>query len=114
MSGSPPLLLPSLTFDNSNPPSDFIGSPLKKQRASVQEPDDESMHRRLGLGLSGVKTDVLGSIEQANGRAVTSGSGSGAVAKHGQSAFGGPLGSSTAEKESSGGIKTEEMEDEDL
>lgn len=31
-----------------------IGSPLKKQRASLSGLDDETMRQRLGLGLSGV------------------------------------------------------------
>lgn len=46
-------------FDETN-----IGSPLKKQRASVTGLDDEAMKRRLGLGLSGVTgTDILAQIE---------------------------------------------------
>lgn len=48
----------------------LIGSPLKKQRASLPGPDDESVRQRLGLGLgvtsgandSGV--DVMGRIDR--------------------------------------------------
>lgn len=47
-------------FDETN-----IGSPLKKQRASVAGLDDEAMKRRLGLGLSGVTgADVLSQIDK--------------------------------------------------
>lgn len=41
-----------------------IGSPLKKQRASVTGLDDEAMKRRLGLGLSGVTGDILSQIDK--------------------------------------------------
>lgn len=43
---------------------DIIGSPLKKQRASLSGLDDEATRQRLGLGLSGAMGDVLGRIEQ--------------------------------------------------
>ena len=88
-SGSPPPLLPSLAFDTTSlqgPQS--IGSPLKKARASLSGNDDEEMRRRFGLGLSGVKGDVLGAIEQATGS--EGGNNVGPVARD-SSAFGGLL-----------------------
>lgn len=36
----------------------FIGSPLKKQRASVSQSDEESMRRRIESGLSQEITNV--------------------------------------------------------
>jgi len=39
-----------------------VGSPLKKQRASLSA-DDEDMRKRFGPGLQGPKADVLGAIE---------------------------------------------------
>lgn len=42
----------------------MIGSPLKRQRASVSGLDEEAMKSKFGLGLLGVSGDVLGAIEQ--------------------------------------------------
>jgi len=44
----------------------IVGSPMKKQRASLSGLDDEIMQRRLGLGLSGGMGDVLGLISHAD------------------------------------------------
>ena len=102
-------MLPNVAFDSSTAVmSDYIGSPLKKQRASFQELDDESLRRRLGLGLSGVKTDVMGSIEQSNGGGTT------VPAGPGLSAFGGPLsppGSTAAAGTATTGEAMEEEEE---
>jgi hypothetical protein len=43
------------------PEDSFVGSPLKKQRASIPGLDDEMMRRRLGLGLGGTLGEILGS-----------------------------------------------------
>ena len=40
-----------------------LGSPLKKARSSVSGVNDDDMRKRFGLGLHGVKADVLGAIE---------------------------------------------------
>lgn len=48
----------------------LIGSPLKKQRASLPGPDDESVRQRLGLGLgmtsggNGRGVDVMDRIDR--------------------------------------------------
>jgi hypothetical protein len=42
----------------------MIGSPLKKQRASLSGIDEESLRSKFGLGLLGASGDVLGRIEQ--------------------------------------------------
>lgn len=63
---SPAVLLPSSIFDLEAPRAfdeTIIGSPLKKQRASVTGLDDEAMKRRLGLGLSGATGDILAPID---------------------------------------------------
>lgn len=39
----------------------IVGSPLKKQRASLAGLDDEMMRRRLGLGFGGTLGEILGS-----------------------------------------------------
>ncbi|KAL9128378.1 MAG: hypothetical protein Q9217_002932 [Psora testacea] len=61
-------LLPSVAFNNptsssTTPMVEIVGSPLKKARSSLSGVDDEGMRKRFGLGLSGVKADVLGAIE---------------------------------------------------
>ena len=45
------------------PPDDtsFIGSPMKKQRASLAETDADSIKRRLGVSLTGKIGEILGS-----------------------------------------------------
>ena len=63
---SPAILLPNSIFDLEAPRAfdeTNVGSPLKKQRASVAGLDDEAMKRRLGLGLSGVTADILAQID---------------------------------------------------
>lgn len=63
---SPSIFLPNSIFDLEAPRAfdeTSIGSPLKKQRASVTGLDDEAMKRRLGLGLSGVTGDMLAQID---------------------------------------------------
>ena len=63
---SPAVLPPTSIFDLEAPRAfdeTNIGSPLKKQRASVTGLDDEAMKRRLGLGLSGVTADSLAQID---------------------------------------------------
>lgn len=63
---TPPTLLSNASFDPSTslPLESVIGSPMKKQRASLSGLDDEGMRQRLGLGLSGVTPDTLPPIEQ--------------------------------------------------
>ena len=77
--------------------------------------DDEEMRKRFGLGLSGVKADVLGAIEQAK----ASGSHKddtdvvGPVAQDG-AAFGGLLPAAAAPGQMQDKIKEEAMEEEEL
>lgn len=92
----------------------MIGSPLKRQRASVSGLDEEAMRSKFGLGLLGAGGDVLGAIEQDKNNV-------GPVARD-QPGFGDILGLSTQEKVIFGGqlesqapdnaVKTEEMEEE--
>lgn len=92
----------------------MIGSPLKKQRASVSGLDDEAMRSNLGLGLLSFNRDVLGAIEQDQKNV-------GPVVQN-QPDFGDTLGLSTQEKvifvgqlgsqEADEAVKTEEMEEE--
>ena len=94
----------------------MIGSPLKRQRASVSGLSEESMRSKSGLGLLGVNGDVLGAIEQDTG-------GAGPVGQD-KPGFGDVLGLSTEEKVIFGGqvgpqatdeaSKTEEMMEEEL
>lgn len=92
----------------------MIGSPLKRQRASVSGLDEESMKSKFGLGLLGVSGDVLGAIEQDKTSAGPVG--------HDKPGFGDILGLSSQEKVIFGGQaegrapdetpKIEEMEEE--
>ena len=92
----------------------MIGSPLKRQRASVSGLDEESMRSKFGLGLLGVDGDMLGAIEQDKTSA-------GPIAQD-KPGFGDILGLSTQERVIFGGqlgsqasgeaLKTEEMEEE--
>ncbi len=62
-----PVTLPSASIFELEAPRAFdeanIGSPLKKQRASVTGLDDEAIKRRLGLGLAGLTGDLLAQID---------------------------------------------------
>lgn len=92
----------------------MIGSPLKKQRASVSGLDEEAVRSKFGLGLLGANGDVFGGIEQDKNNA-------GLVAED-KAGFGDILGLSTEEKVIFGGqlgsqapdqaVKREEMEEE--
>ena len=118
---SPPLL-PGTTYDAGaikTADSFMVGSPLKKARASLPGVDEESLRAKFGLGLSGVRGDVLGAIEQDKaagssnvGPATqdTSGSGNrfGSLSQE-KTFFGGQLGETP---ESDKAVKTEEMEEE--
>ncbi|KAL6718981.1 hypothetical protein ACLMJK_003216 [Lecanora helva] len=67
----PPLLLPNAAYDGGStrtPEEGSIGSPLKKQRASLSGIDEQSLRSNFGLGLTGAQVDVLGRIEQEKGR----------------------------------------------
>lgn len=64
---TPPTLFTSVSQDLKTPKlleEGIVGSPLKKQRASLSGLDDEAMRQRLGLGLSGMANDVMERIEQ--------------------------------------------------
>ena len=52
-----------------------VGSPLKKQRASLPGLDDEMMRRRLGGGIGGAIGEVLGSIGSVQNQPASSGAG---------------------------------------
>ena len=102
----------------------MVGSPLKKQRASLSGQVEGDMLSRFGLGLLGAKGDVLGAIERdsaVNGNSV------GPVAQDKRVLFGDAAGSVVQEKVAFGGqletsrletpqpekvVKTEEMEEE--
>ena len=114
---SPTTLLPSTVYDGGCPkaPEDaMVGSPLKRQRASVSGLDEEALRSKLGLGLLGASGDVLGAIEQDKNNV-------GPVTQD-KPGFGDILGLSTQEKVIFGGqlgsqapneaLKTEEMEEE--
>jgi len=69
ISSTPPSLLTNAAFERAAEAlSDeaIVGSPLKKQRASLSGIDDEAMRKRLGLGVSGGIGDVLGRINQSD------------------------------------------------
>lgn len=65
--GTNPAILPPASIFELEAPRAFeeanIGSPLKKQRASVTGLDDEAIKRRLGLGLAGLTGDLLAQID---------------------------------------------------
>lgn len=91
---------------SANGPLGSVGSPLKKQRASLSGVDEEDMRKRFGLGLVGVQADVLGAIKQEK---VTNRNSDGPVAQD-NFTFGGQLGTAAPEEEKA--VKTEEMEEE--
>ncbi|GAD95568.1 conserved hypothetical protein [Paecilomyces variotii No. 5] len=62
--------------------SEFVGSPLKKQRASVSGADEDAFRKRMGSGLTSNISEVLGASELADTGADVSIAG----------AFGGSLG----------------------
>lgn len=103
-----PPLLPNLAFDKSVLiPSETIGSPLKKQRASLSGMGDEDMRKRFEMGALGVKADVVGAIEQDTG---ANSNNVGPMAQD-SSAFGGQLGTNVqASRE--GTTKAEDMDEE--
>lgn len=93
----------------------MVGSPLKKQRASLSGLDEETMRVKFGLGLSGARGDVLGAMEQdrptkaGNVRPVAEDKG----------IFGGPIvqekvvfGAQPVRQEAGTVVKAEEMEEE--
>lgn len=95
----------------------MIGSPLKKQRASLSGIDEESLRSKFGLGLLGASGDVLGRIEHDKK------GGGGEVGSEGdRPLFGNSLDSIAKEKvifgessqthEADNGAKIEEMEEE--
>lgn len=118
---SPPALLPSTVFDAGSFKASeefMVGSPLKKQRASLSGIDEESLRAKFGLGAQG---DVLGRIEQdrvagdSNSNVgpvaqdpVSLGDSLGSIAQE-KAVFGGQLGGQQPAEHS---VKTEEMEEE--
>ncbi len=67
---TPPTFGTGVTFDTGSQKADdvIVGSPMKKQRASLSGLDDELMQRRHGLGLmSGEMGNVLGPIDTVGG-----------------------------------------------
>lgn len=100
------------------PDDAMIGSPLKKQRASLSGLDEESLRSKFGLGLLGTQGDVLERIEQDE---QTDGNNVGPVSQD-RPLFGDSLGSIAQEKVLFGGqigaegpnsgLKSEEMEEE--
>ena len=92
----------------------MIGSPLKRQRASVAGLNEETMRAKTGLGLLGINGDVLGAIEQdkaSAGSVVQDKPGFGDIlglSNQEKVIFGGPVGREASDEAS----KTEEMEEE--
>lgn len=62
---APAPLLTSASYDPMFRPSEdhFVGSPMKRARASVSGADDEIL-RRPGLGATAMSGDIMGRIEQ--------------------------------------------------
>lgn len=106
-SSTPPPPLPGSTkletsFDFSQNTDDFtVGSPLKKQRASLPGLDDEMTRRRFGLGFGATLGDMLGS-----GNISSSGGNGGPVNKEAGN-LGAPFGGSTTKSP----MKVEEEEE---
>jgi hypothetical protein len=77
LSITPPLLPGIITAPidaKASPTSDdslFVGSPMKKHRASLAAVDDDTLTRRLGAGMPmpGAIGEILGSIGHAQTRA---------------------------------------------
>ena len=77
------------------------------------------MRKRFGLGLSGVKADILGAIEQAKGHTGAGGGDSsdnvGPVAQdRSAAAFGALLPAAAAQGQTQDQVKEEAMEEEEL
>ena len=70
LSATPPLLPTTAPIDTTSKAvinaenDDFVGSPMKKHRASLPGFDDETLKRRLGGGMSAIG-DVIGSSDQS-------------------------------------------------
>ena len=113
--------MPNTAYEDGStkvPDEAMIGSPLKKQRASLSGLDEESLRSKFGLGLLGAQGDVLGRIEQEKGASENDVG----PAAHDRQLFGDSLSSIAQEKVAFGGessteageqgVKAEEMEEE--
>ena len=99
---------------------------MKKARSSLPGNDDEDMRKRFGLGLSGVKADVLGAIEHdrmaANINGESSSNAIGPMKGDGFGLSGGLFGDSLAggsrngqvKQEHPKEVKLEDMDEEEL
>ncbi len=65
------MFVPISTATHNLPDETTIGSPLKKQRASLPGMDDENMRKRFGLGFAGGMGDILGPSETSETKAKT-------------------------------------------
>ena len=68
LSTTPPALLTSAAYDmapESNDADDYIlGSPLKRQRASLPGLDDDGLRKRFGLGIAGGPGEAMGLVRE--------------------------------------------------
>ncbi|KAF4637833.1 hypothetical protein G7Y89_g234 [Cudoniella acicularis] len=63
---APAPTLGSSVFGASLPDDSVVGSPLKKHRASLYDMDNETMQKRLGMGFSSGRGDVVAAAEAAH------------------------------------------------
>lgn len=70
--------------DGNTDDASFVGSPMKKQRASLAGPDAELIKRRLGSAMTGNIGEILGSAGEAKAH-------SNSVGDQGMHHFGGAI-----------------------
>lgn len=58
--------LSSSIFGGALPDDSNIGSPLKRHRASLNGPENESMQKRLGMGFASGMGDIVAAAEAAH------------------------------------------------
>lgn len=59
-------ILGSSVFGRSLPDDNVVGSPLKKHRASLYDMDAEAMQKRLGMGFTSTRGDIVAAAEAAH------------------------------------------------
>lgn len=83
--GVPAAPLLKSAVDGNTDDAAFVGSPMKKQRASLAGPDAELIKRRLGSAMTGNIGEILGSAGEAEAQSNNS------IGDQGMHHFGGAI-----------------------
>lgn len=99
ISTTPPLLpgvsappLPKTIGDGPADDASFVGSPMKKHRASLAGPDTDATNRRLGSAMTGNIGEILGSAKDPQERSES-------IVDNGMHHFGAAIGKKEPEDE---------------